>query len=70
MASPKKGKDSSPAEATNVGGLTAVPLPGGVGPKKGKDSSPAEAFNPGGKIQSKRSSWKPERGTPASFGPT
>lgn len=70
MADVKKGKDSSPAESLNVGGLTAKPLPGGVGPKKGKDSSPAESFREGERIKGKMTSWKPERGTPASFGPT
>lgn len=70
MSDPKKGKDSSPAESLNVGKLTASGLPAGVGPKKGKDSSPAEGFNHADRIQPKRDSWKPERGTPASFGPT
>lgn len=70
MPSPKKGKDSSPAEALDVSKLTATGLPSGVGPKKGKNSSPAEGFDQGKRIQEKRTSWKPERGTPASFGPT
>lgn len=68
MPSPKKGKDSSPAESVSVDKLVGSPLPKHGVPAKGKGSSPADSFNPGERIKGKKDSWKPERGTPASFG--